>query len=212
MAEGNGGGVDRQVARGVVRVTAEPGGYLSSLNASDNPFRGSHVLSEAGQLVESGRFQDALTRTRDILENERGIRIEATEPFVGKGTEIRNISGRRQEVMRIPRNLKFTHPAYEVYILLHRNMSLILQRRALPEERRRELGLATDPPPTMRNDPESMRHLFSMDRAYARSLRRGVMERTDLDGEERDILLLIAENIDNSVDAGLESISNGELD
>ena len=67
------------------------------------------------------------------------------------------------------------HPAKKLWSLLHRNMSLILQRMG------------------KRDDPQFMKQLFDMDIAYAQSLRLGA---TNIPNDQRKVVEELANDID----------------
>ena len=148
---------------------ANPGDYESSINASC--FRSSRLMRAAAEYIESGKFEEGLQLTLDGIK-KRGIQLaRIPQQEMMKGTERPD----GKTVMVLPDYFETQHPAKKLWSLLHRNMSLILQRMG------------------KRDDPQFMKQLFDMDIAYAQSLRLGA---TNIPNDQRKVVEELANDID----------------
>ena len=151
------------------RVAAS-GEYLRKLETS--PFKESRILRTAAGLVESGRFRQAAEETIVALAR-RGIGFEyLPKGHYSRGTKVRD----GHESLVLDEDFSNFTPVRKLSSLLHRNMSLILQRR------------------NMRGDLTSLRELLKMDVALAEAVRLGTAKVIDIN--EKEIALKEADAIE----------------
>lgn len=131
----------------------DPGDYLKRLSMS--PFRQSGLLADAAPFIEAGRFSEGVRETLRGLA-ERGIAFKFLPESKERRRGTRVVDGK--EYMIFDDTFEKERPAFQLWALLHRNMSLILQRQGL------------------RENENYLRQLFHMDIVYAQAVRCGAMQ------------------------------------
>ena len=154
----------------ITERVAAVGEYAAKIEGS--PFNQSRILKTAAFYVESGRFAEGA----EIIQAElvkRGVGFEyVPKHTVRRGTRVED--GR--ETMILEDDFKDQHPARRLWSLVHRNMSLILQRSG------------------KREDPSFTEKLLGMDIAYADAARLGAQRIQD--GAERKSVQSAANDIE----------------
>jgi len=139
----------------ITEKVAFPGEFVKRLEES--PFNNSRILRTAASYIESGRFIEGTDEIQAELV-KRGVGFEYVPHGTSRrGTRVEN----SRETMILDDDFKDQPPAKKLWSLLHRNMSLILQRSGKWEDR------------------NFMRQLLNMDIAYAKAARLGATRVTD---------------------------------
>ena len=174
MFEGSWGSLENDFSS-LDRV-AKKGDYEKKLSVS--VFKESRLLRDAGKAIESGNFKEGLDTLLQGLQ-ARNIKMEFDPPPDPQNPHIKTRGTRKDGenyVMLLPHDFESHSDAEKIWELLHRNMSIILQRTG------------------KRDVPQFKREIMKMDIAYAQSLR--LVSNNTSSHEEKTKLTKLAKKIE----------------